>query len=97
MCGGVLSVGTPVLHFRESSVHLAANQRPHTTRPALLIIECFPLPLCAAAATGAASLQNALDTGVALLRNIPPYGHREMLVRVCMEQGHELCMCVHKK
>ncbi|KAF5841880.1 Ssl1-like-domain-containing protein [Dunaliella salina] len=31
-------------------------------------------------ATGAVSLQNALDTGVALLRNIPPYGHREMLV-----------------
>lgn len=33
-----------------------------------------------AGATGAVSLQNALDTGVALLRNIPPYGHREMLV-----------------
>jgi len=31
-------------------------------------------------ATGAVSLQNALDTGVGMLRSIPPYGHREMLL-----------------
>lgn len=31
-------------------------------------------------AEGAASLQNALDAGVALLRHIPPYGQREILV-----------------
>ncbi|GFH32340.1 VWFA domain-containing protein, partial [Haematococcus lacustris] len=30
-------------------------------------------------AEGAASLQNALDMSVASLRNIPPYGHREVL------------------
>ena len=39
----------------------------------------WPAPLCAGA-EGAASLQNALDMGLALLRNVPPYGHREMLV-----------------
>ncbi|KAL6762870.1 Ssl1-like-domain-containing protein [Haematococcus lacustris] len=31
-------------------------------------------------AEGAASLQNALDMSVASLRNIPPYGHREVLI-----------------
>ena len=34
----------------------------------------------AGAASGDASLQNALDLGVTMLRTVPPYGHRELLL-----------------
>ncbi len=40
----------------------------------------YPSPFLPGSPSGDASLQNALDLSVSLLRAVPPYGHREVLL-----------------
>ncbi len=80
---------------RVGAARLAALSRTCVWLPSLLghrLGTALSVVWCGApaAAEGAASLANALDMSVTLLRNIPKYGHREVLVSArsaCVRRG----------